>query len=165
MGALKMMAADAVTIQSQPTMRLEYQQERKSRTHFLRQGVQGVQVIKVPPEWTWQVEPIKKILGTLLLPDNWDSYGGRAPGVGSAAAAIDFIALIAHEDLPRPRVVPLGTGGIQLEWRNGQRELEVEFSPDESIEVLKIEGGSEGEQCSSFNTADITSLFAWLLAA
>lgn len=165
MGALKMMTADAVTIQSQPTMRLEYQQERKSLTHFLRQGVQGVQVIKVPPDWTWQVEPIKKILGALLLLDNWDSYGGHAPGTGSAAAAIDFISQITHEDPPRPRVVPLGTGGIQLEWRNGQRELAVECSPDGSIEVLKIEGDSEGEQCSLFNTADITSLFAWLLAA
>ena len=165
MGAHEMMTADAITIQSQPTMRLEYQQERKSLTHFLGQGVQGVQVIKVPPEWTWQVEPIKKILGALHLPENWDSYGGHAPRIGSATAAIDFIAQITHEDPPRPRVVPLGTGGIQLEWSNGQRELEVECRSDGSIEVLKIEGDSEGEQCPSFNTADITSLFAWLLAA
>lgn len=160
-----MMAADAVTIQSQPTMRLEYQQERRSRDHFLRQGVQGVQVIKVPPEWTWQVEPIKKILGTLLLSDNWDSYGGRTPRMEAAAAAIDFISLIGHEDPPRPRVIPLGTGGIQLDWRNGERELEVEFGRDGSIEVLKSEGDTDGESISSFNPADITSLFAWLLAA
>lgn len=160
-----MMAADAVTIQSQPTMRLEYQRERNSRDHFLSQGVQGVQVIKVPPEWTWQIEPIKKILEALVLSDNWDSYGGRAPRMEAASAAIDFISLIGQEDPPRPRVIPLGTGGIQLDWRNGQRELEVEFGRDGSIEVLKIEGDNDEESIPSFNLADITGLFAWLLAA
>lgn len=159
------MTADAVTIQSQPTMRHESQQERRTRDQFLRQGMQGVQVIKVPPEWTWQVEPIKKILGALLLPENWDSYGGRTPRIEAAETAIDFIASILQEDPPRPRVVPLGTGGIQLEWTNGQRELEVECAPDGSIEALKIEGDAEGESCLSCTSADVTSLFAWLMAA
>ena len=160
-----MMTADAVTIQSQPTMRLEYQQDRQSRDYFLRLGVQGMGVIKVPPEWTWHVEPIKKILGALLLPGNWDSYGGRTPGREAAVVAINIIASIVREDPPRPRVVPLGTGGIQLEWRNGQRELEVECSPDGSIEALKIEGDAEGESYPSCNSADIASLLAWLMAA
>lgn len=158
------MGADAVTIQSQPTMRHESQQERRTKDHFLSHGVQGVQVIKVPPEWTWQVEPIKKILGTLLLPDNWDSYGGRTPRMEAAEVAINLIASILQEDPPRPSVVPLGTGGVQLEWKNGQRELEVECTPDGSIEALKIEGDAEGEPYPSCTSADITSLLAWLMA-
>ena len=60
MGAHEMMTADAVTIQSQPTMRLEYQQERTSLTHFLGQGVQGVQVIKVPPNGPGKWSPSKR---------------------------------------------------------------------------------------------------------
>lgn len=160
-----MMTADAVTIQSQPTMRLEYQQERQSRKYFLHDGSQGMGVIKIPPEWTWQVEPIKKVLGALLLPENWDSYGGHAPRREAAATAIEIIASIVQEDPPRPRVVPLGTGGIQLEWENGQRELEVECAPDGSIEALKIEGDAEGESYVSCTSTDVISLFAWLMAA
>ena len=67
-----MMTADAVTIQSQPTMRLEYQQDRQSRDYFLRLGVQGMGVIKVPPEWTWQVEPIK---GTVAFGSGLHQWG------------------------------------------------------------------------------------------
>lgn len=160
-----MMTADAVTIQSQPTMRLEFQQERQSRKYFLHEGAQGMGVIKVPPEWTWQVEPIKKILGTLLLAENWDSYGGRTPRREAAVTAIEIIASITQEDPPRPRVVPLGTGGIQLEWKNGQRELEVECGPDGSAEALKIEGDAEGEPYPASTSADVTNLFAWLMAA
>jgi len=160
-----MMTADAVTIQSQPTMRLESRQGRQNQDYFLRADTQGVGVIKLPPEWTWQVEPIKKVLGTLLLPENWDSYGGRTPKSQAAETAIQIIASITQADPPRPRVVPLGTGGIQLEWKKGQRELEVECRPDGSVEVLKIEGDAEGELCSACLPADVVRLVAWLMAA
>ena len=159
-----MMTADAVTIQSQPTMRLESHQGRQRQDYFLREDTQGVGVIKLPPEWTWQVEPIKKILGTLHLPENWDSYGGHTPTREAAETAIQLIASITLADPPRPRVVPLGTGGIQLEWKNGQRELEMECGSAGSVEVLKIEGDAEGELCPARTPADVISLFAWLMA-
>ncbi len=160
-----MMTADAVTIQSQPTMRHESQQERQNHVYFLYEDAQGMGVIKPPPDWTWQLEPIKKILGALLLPENWDSYGGHTPKREAAETAIQIIASIAHEDPPPPRVVPLGTGGIQLEWKKGARELEVECGPDGSAEALKVEGDAEGELCSARTSADVVNLFAWLMAA
>ena len=159
------MTADAVTIQSQPTMRHEFQQGRQSRIYFLYEDTQGMGVIKLPPDWTWQLEPIKKILGTLLLPENWDSYGAHTPKREAAETAIQIIASIAHEAPPRPRVVPLGTGGIQLEWKKGARELEVECGPDGSAEALKVEGDAEGKLCSARTSADVVTLFAWLMAA
>jgi hypothetical protein len=160
-----MMTADAVTIQSQPAMRLESRQGRQSQDYFFHADTQGVGVIKLPPEWTWQVEPIKKILGTLLLPENWDSYGGHTPKWEAAETAIQIIASITQADPPRPRVVPLGTGGIQLEWKKGQRELEVGCGLDGSVEALKIDGDAEGEQYPACLPADVARLFAWLMAA
>lgn len=159
-----MMTIDAVTIQSQPAMRLEVHQGRQSQEYFLLGDTQGVGVIKLPPEWTWQVEPIKKVLGMLQLPENWDSYGGHTPTREAAETAIQLIASITLADPPRPRVVPLGTGGIQLEWKSGQRELEVECGSSGLVEVLKIEGDAEGELCPARTPADIISLFAWLMA-
>jgi hypothetical protein len=160
-----MITADAVTIQSQPTMRHESQQGRQGRACFLYEDAQGMGVIKLPPDWTWQLEPIKKILGALLLPENWDSYGGHTPKTEAAETAIQIIASIVHEDPPRPRVVPLGTGGIQLEWKKGARELEVECGPNGSVEALKVEGDAEGELCPTHTSADVVNLFAWLMAA
>lgn len=160
-----MMTADAVTIQSQPTMRHESHQGQQGRDYFLREDAQGVGVIKLPPEWTWQVEPIKKILEVLSLPENWDSYGGHAPRKEAAETAIQIIASIVQADPPRPRVVPLGTGGIQLEWKKGAREIELECGPDGLVEALKIEGDAEGEPYPTCSPTDVVNLFAWLMAA
>jgi len=39
----------------------------------------------------------------------------------------------------------LADGGVQIEWRTGEREIEVEIGPDGSFGYLWIESGSSGQ--------------------
>ena len=160
-----MIAFDAVSVQAWPTMAEEFKDRRILRSYFPQGSAQGVRVIKIPPEWTWQVEPVKRILECLSLPDNWNSYGGHSSSYDAALVAIDFLSVVPFDNPPRPRVVPLPSGGIQLEWSKGQRELDVEFRPDGSIVFLKVQGDSEGEEgkLASFTSTHVNSLVSWLV--
>src|SRR6266849_2374424 len=124
-----MIMVDAATTQAQPVMREEeVHSPRVERTYYLRpMSTQGVQVVKIPPQWTWQIEPVKRVLECIALKNNWDSYGGKIPSFDTAIAVIDFIDRMPASSSLTPRVVPLSTGGIQLEMSRAGKALEVEF--------------------------------------
>lgn len=67
------------------------------------------------------------------LPSNWDSYGGNAIDERCMDRALEILKyLIRLEDrikVPTPFVAPLSTGGIQIEWEEGDKYLEIELAP------------------------------------
>ncbi len=161
-----MILSDASTIQAQPIMgEEELQNPRVERHFFLRPSAQGVEVIKIPPRWTWQVEPVKRVLECLNLGNNWDSYGGKIVRLEIADAVIDFIDRMPQNASMIPRVVPLSTGGIQLEFSRGGKELEIEFIPDGRIHYLEAEGDKETEGVAVLSQDRITSWMTWLISS
>ncbi|NUN00969.1 MAG: hypothetical protein HUU41_07630 [Bryobacteraceae bacterium] len=66
----------------------------------------------------------------LTLPPNWDSYGAGAVDARVVHAAINFINGFLRPSSPAPRVVPLSSGGLQLEWRRKGVDLEIVFDRD-----------------------------------
>lgn len=69
-------------------------------------------------------------LGALaaLLPD-WDGYGARVVDWAALRQAQVLIDWSLTSLLPVPRIVPVPTGGVQLEWTAGPVELELEVEP------------------------------------
>lgn len=155
---------DAISNQVQPAMLEEGQNHRAVRPSVIQRSAQGVKVVKIPPEWTWQCEPVKQLIECLSLKENWNSYGSRPLSEDSVFFAIDFLSAIPHVNPPRPSVVPLPSGRVQLEWRKGERELDIEFWPDGSIEFLKEGPEGEEKKIPAFTTGHAQSLIAWLLA-
>ena len=155
---------DAISNQAQPAMLEEYQNHRAIRPYVIQRSPQGVKVVKIPPEWTWQREPVKQLLECFSLEENWNSYGSRKPSEDSILFAIDFLSAIPHVNPPRPNVVPLPSGRVQLEWRKGKRELDVEFWPDGSIEFQKEGPAGEEKKIPIFTSAHAQSLISWLIA-
>jgi hypothetical protein len=54
-----------------------------------------------------------------------------------------------------------------MEWSKGNRDLEIYFRPDQTIEILKIMDGvplNDGEGLTSINLG-VESIFSWLNAA
>jgi hypothetical protein len=80
----------------------------------------------------WVRPTISAFVGIQNLAENWDSYGGKAMNRDLIKQSLYTLGLIMQADSPAPSVVPLGDGGIQIEWHRRQQDLEIIFSADEA---------------------------------
>jgi len=67
----------------------------------------------------------------LTLPLNWDSYGAGPIDVNLVRESMNLMNNILGPASPAPRVVPLSSGGLQLEWHRNGIDLEVVFDRGE----------------------------------
>jgi len=117
----------------------------------------------------WVVEPIQTAVQLQQLPHNWDRDGSPPPSetaVNTAIQIIDNAARVGFDDFPAPHVFPVPGGGVQLEWRQGERRLEIEVLPTGEAEYLKLQPGLPGEE-GEFPTWPPTQskhIFEWLVA-
>jgi hypothetical protein len=82
----------------------------------------------------WHERVINRVSELMQLRDNWDSYGGKAPGVLAAAAMVNVLNSIMRSDTPAPSIVPSPRGHLQAEWHIGGIDLEIEvLTPTEVI--------------------------------
>jgi hypothetical protein len=114
------------------------------------------------------VEEVQSALDSLrALAPNWDGYG--APPIDPAVidAAKMFVANLPDKQSPRPRVVPMSNGTLQLEWHHGSKSLELEFESASSIRYLQWHPEQQIEEEDSFSNADIEKamrLIRWFRA-
>lgn len=82
----------------------------------------------VLPAW---VEPTLSAFVTVMsLKANWDSYGGKRTNEEVIKGALSVLTQIMDLNSPVPSIVPLGDGGVQLEWHRKQQDLEITFQAD-----------------------------------
>jgi hypothetical protein len=125
---------------------------------------QGVDVFPVL-ESNWRGGALEKLSTFKLLAPNWNSYGSLPPSEKAIKSAASFLMMMRDENLPRPRVIPIAGGGIQFEWNYGERELEIEFRPDGTLEYLWVpDRKSEGTEVllPTISSREIESLMSWL---
>jgi len=67
----------------------------------------------------------------LALKDGWDGYDGRAPTSAAVHAAVAIKQNLA--------LVPLSSGGVQLEAHAGGLDLEIEIGPDGMLRGIACE--------------------------
>jgi hypothetical protein len=80
------------------------------------------------------------------LPQNWNSYGADAIAA-SALQSAHAILVAAGELRSLPlAIVPTARGGVQLEWKLPDREVEIETTPDRTVQIAVFEGDQEFEE-------------------
>jgi len=112
----------------------------------------------------WVIDAAKKLEAIGKLPSGWDSYGGAPLDLNARTLTVNALGWLGNENLPVPAVV-LGSGGtVQLEWRAGGRELEIELEKD-GIEFLKVHANKEMEegQAKTDLPRQLQDLSWWLL--
>ena len=126
------------TVDARPWSFDEVQVKANAQPKLVENNPQGVEVfMNLAP---WQTAAAKRLAEFKALTPNWDSYGGHVPTKAALLASEDFVFKVpSFTDIPVPRIVPLGSGGIQFEWGKGQRELEVHFQEDGKVSYLKTE--------------------------
>jgi hypothetical protein len=100
------------------------------------------------------------------LAPNWDGYGAPAIQPAVIDAAKSFIAELPENLAPRPRVVPMANGTLQLEWHQGPKSLELEFESPSSIRYLQWHPEQGVEEEDSFPIANVQTaveLIRWFL--
>ncbi|WP_368507901.1 hypothetical protein [Bradyrhizobium lupini] len=94
----------------------------------------------------WARAAVDRLMALAPLRDNWDQRGSAAVRADVLSFAWHALAQIMPEDGLPPNIVPLGNGGIQLEWSSDSAELEVEIARPFQISALLVEAGNGGAE-------------------
>lgn len=115
----------------------------------------------------WYPSVSRRLRELSLYGPNWDSYDSPPPTAKAIQLTTGLLlwARIHSRDMPRPHLVPVSGGGIQLEWQLGSRELELEVLPDGYVEFLAVNDEDEftGKISSSELLIKVRNLWRWLL--
>jgi hypothetical protein len=100
----------------------------------------------------------------LTLPPNWDSYGAGTIDPSLVQAAMDCMNAVLGPDSPAPRVVPLSSGGLQLEWHRQGTDLEIVFDRSEvpSFYYRNRASGEEGDHSLGEESALLRTIISAL---
>jgi len=94
------------------------------------------------------------------LRENWNSYTARAIEISALRSGHSLIETASNLRMLPMAIIPTAQGGVQLEWRLSDREIEIEISPDETAHVLITKSGQDMELPSipaRYVTKDILS--------
>jgi hypothetical protein len=149
-----MMASDATSI-----LDVNFRTPQ-NHSKLLASSPQWSGVIPLEQLHMWQLQALRDINSIASLPTDWNSYGSRQITSDATGKAIGLIVgLTGYSEMPRPHVAPVSGGGIQLLWRNGEQELDIEVLPNGSTEYLI----SLGEDCIDDGqlNGDLLPLYPW----
>ena len=111
-------------------------------------------VIAIDPKWLAKAKyDLDRIMS---LPENWDNYGSPSIPEVLYENAENFLRSLEIEDIEPPFVAPVSGGGIQFEWQNKARELEIEFVRANVFGYLKIIGDEPVDE-GQFSVQDYNS--------
>jgi hypothetical protein len=96
-----------------------------------------------------------KLNAFLALPPGWNSYDASPIREESVETAWALLSCVLGPQMPLPYVVPLPSGGVQLEWHTERLDLEIEIeSPDRMAVYYQL--GDEEHECEV--TVDLTPI-------
>jgi hypothetical protein len=130
-------------------------------------------VAKLGTAAVWVDDARRALAKLAILPDNWD--GQESPSIQGEVIALAFKILTEIEsyDLPTAHIGPVPGSGIGIEWRYGDRDLNLEILPDGSLEFLKAQKTSSGfdldqmveGQIQSDRLNEVRALIRWLMGS
>jgi hypothetical protein len=93
----------------------------------------------------WAKPTVDRLMALAPLRDNWDQRGSAGVRADVLSFAWQLLAQILPEDGMPPIIIPLGNGGIQLEWSSENAELEIEISRPFQMSASLTEITDDGE--------------------
>ena len=105
---------------------------------------------------SWARPTVDRLIAIAPLRDNWDQRGSAAVRADVLSFAWQLLVQIMPADGAAPVTVPLGNGGIQLEWSSNRGDLEIEIARPLEISALFFErrNGTEVEVPIQTETLD-----------
>lgn len=83
-------------------------------------------------------------LGHLMdLAPNWNSYGAKEVTPQAAQETVMVLSQVMFPETIPPAMVPMASGGVQLEWHDKGIDLEIYIAADGSV-TASVEDSSTG---------------------
>jgi hypothetical protein len=73
---------------------------------------------------SWLAQAVQEVRTLCTLQPGWDSYAAREIRAEAAATAVELLQEAARLGCPRPSIVPMSRGGIQIEWHVRNMNIE-----------------------------------------
>jgi hypothetical protein len=86
-------------------------------------GVTAVDFLKRSK--SWQSEILDTVCRYLRLPQGWDGYSGKPLRHETGMFALEVLNGMLGPSIPNPHIVPVGDGGVQIEWHENQFDIEL----------------------------------------
>lgn len=88
-------------------------------------------------DWTGELNSRLNIL--CALPVGWDGYSGKPVLYDLASYGAQILQTILTPGAALPSIVPLGTGGLQIEWHEGELDIEITISQPFEADVWVLD--------------------------
>lgn len=110
---------------------------------------------------------VQKILDhASVLPDNWDSYGGRAVSPETLDMARWLLGLICHVLPSTTQIVNTSGGGIGVEWQQSEIDYSLEIAGPANFTLTRLSERykiDEEVSISNDNRDRVIALLQWLM--
>lgn len=118
--------------------------------------------VRTVPGW---VRPtVEELVRIMQLLPNWDAYGAQPVQSVLVGRAVEILSRVMEENSPPPSIVPLGDGGLQMEWHLMGQDVEIVVSADEPpTYYYRSETGNAEEGLPSAAYARLRSIIQGLV--
>jgi len=86
----------------------------------------------------WLDECLERVNDLARMPLGWDSYGSPTIAPEAVETAVELLHKLALLSAPKPHIVPISGGGLQLDWAVNNRELEIGVRATGHLEYLLV---------------------------
>jgi hypothetical protein len=95
----------------------------------------------------WLKPVLKRLQYLHSLAPGWDSVRAKSIDPHSFDRVLGFLTVTMTPQTPPPSVVPLESGGLQIEWHRAGLDVEIDFEPGEGAHLFfhELSSGEERE--------------------
>ena len=96
------------------------------------------------------------------LQPGWDGYRGQPTRFDVANFAYALLRSISRSSTPQPSLIPLSSGGLQIEWHTDQAEIEMTIRAPLDVDVWVAEPDRMDEGIVTHLSTDYTFIVPWV---
>ncbi len=112
----------------------------------------------------WEYVVAERIVKLRCLPVGWDGYKGRPLTHANAIITASMLSVICRAGTPAPALVPLPSGGVQIEWHRGHFDLEITVYSPGKISALFCDDRADDDGEELEIAADFSHLIKFVRA-
>jgi hypothetical protein len=122
----------------------------------------SVRATLTQPQVTWAEEVTSRLNHVCALPTGWDGYRGQPTRFEVAKFAIALLQRVCKPHTPAPAIVPLPSGGLQIEWHHDDAQIELTIRAPYNVEVWMADPHTDPNGDEIHLTTDFTSILPFI---